>query len=60
MTELFVIRPDHRGYTDCGLWTGEPAVVTMTPQTNLSRDSAKSTAELLNRHNEAGDRRILQ
>jgi hypothetical protein len=60
MTERYVIRPDREGYSVCDLWTGEPAVIAMTPQTGLSQEDAEHTAGLLNRRAEHGDRKILQ
>ena len=60
MMERFVIRPDRSGFSVCDLWTGEPAVIAMTPQTGLSEEDAEHTAALLNRRASGGDREILQ
>jgi hypothetical protein len=60
MAERFVIRPDREGYSVCDLWTGEPAVIAMVPQTGLSQQDAEHTAALLNRRAERGDRSIPQ
>jgi len=58
MAERFVIRPDRAGYSVGDLWTGEPAVIAMLPQTGLSQDDAEHTASLLNGRAERGDRSI--
>ena len=60
MIQRYVIRPDSEGYRVCDLWTGEAAVIAMTPQTGLSELDAEHTAELLNRRAEHGERVILQ
>lgn len=60
MIHRFVIRPDRQGYSVCDLWTGEPAVIALAPQTGLSQEDAEHTAELLNRRAEGGDRAVLQ
>jgi hypothetical protein len=60
MIHRFVIRPDREGYSVCDMWTGEPAVIAMTPQTGMSHADAEHTAELLNRRAEGGDRSVLQ
>jgi hypothetical protein len=35
--DRFVLRPDRRGWTVYELWTGEPAVIALVPQTGLSQ-----------------------
>lgn len=60
MSERYVIRPDRDGYSVCDIWTGEPAVIAMTPQTGLTQEDAEHTAGLLNRRATAGDRSVLQ
>jgi hypothetical protein len=60
MTKRFVTRRDRENYSVCDLWTGEPAVIAMTPQTGLSEEDAEHTAALLNRRAEQGDRAVLQ
>jgi hypothetical protein len=60
VTKRYVIRPDREGYSVCDLWTGGAAVIAMTPQTGLSQQDAKHTADLLNRRAEQGDRAVLQ
>lgn len=60
MNERFVIRPDQGGFSVCDMWTGEAAIIAMTPQTGLSQEDAEHTAELLNRRATAGDRAAIQ
>lgn len=60
MIHRYVIRPDREGYSVCDTWTGEAAVIAMTPQTGLSQEDAEHTAALLNRRAEGGDRSVLQ
>lgn len=52
MTQRYQGRPDREGYGVYDIWTGEPAIIAMTPQTALSREDADHTAELLNRRGE--------
>jgi hypothetical protein len=47
--DRYTTRPDRDGFSVFDLWTGEVAVVAMTPQSRLSREDAEHTAELLNR-----------
>lgn len=58
--ERFVIRPDREGFSVIDIWTGEPAVIAMAPQTGLAQEDAEHTAQLLNRRTLAGDRGVLQ
>ncbi|HEY0438258.1 MAG TPA: hypothetical protein VGC92_16570 [Phenylobacterium sp.] len=60
MTNRFAVRPDRQGFSVFDVWTGEPAVIAMTPQTELSRQDADHTAELLNKRARQGDRAVLQ
>ena len=60
MTPRFVIRPDRESFSVCDSWTGQPAVIAMTPQTGLSREDAEHTAGLLNARADQNDRRVLQ
>ena len=60
MTERFAIRPDTEGFSVFDIWTGEAAVIAMTPQTGLSEEDAQHTAALLNRRARDGDRSALQ
>jgi len=56
----FVVRPDRQAYSIIDIWTGEPAVIAMVPQTGIPQDDAEHTAELLNRRVTADDRKVLQ
>ena len=60
MTQRFAIRADPEGFSVYDLWTGETAVIAMTPQSGISREDAEHTAELLNRRAEGGDRAVRQ
>lgn len=59
-TDRFLIRPDRAGWTVYEVWTGEPAVIALTPQTGLSEADATHTAGLLNRRARGGDRNLRQ
>ncbi|OHB26300.1 MAG: hypothetical protein A2790_20280 [Phenylobacterium sp. RIFCSPHIGHO2_01_FULL_69_31] len=48
MSPRYVIRPDAEGFTIQDIWTGQAAVVAMTPQTGMSLADAEHTASLLN------------
>lgn len=60
MIERFIVRPDREGFAVIDVWTGEPAVIAMTPQTGISEEDAQHTAQLLNRRALAGDRTVRQ
>lgn len=60
MTERYVIRPAADGFGVYDVWTGEVAVIAMTPQDGLSREDAEHLARLLNRRAAGGDRGVLQ
>jgi len=59
-TNRFALRPDRSGFTVYELWTGEPAVIAMVPQTGLSEEDAQHPADLLNRRSRNGDRSMRQ
>ena len=59
-TDRFTLRRDRTGWTVFEVWTGEPAVIAMVPQTGLSEDDAQHTAALLNRRARNGDRSMRQ
>jgi hypothetical protein len=59
-TDRFAIRRDRAGWTVYDIWTGEPAVLAMAPQTGLSEEDAQHTAALLNRRARGGDRSMRQ
>ena len=58
--DRFVLRPDRSGWTVYEIWTGEPAVIALVPQTGLSQEDAQHTADLLNRRTRNGDRSMRQ
>jgi hypothetical protein len=60
MSERYLVRPDGGGFSVYDIWTGEPAVIAMTPQTRLSEEDARHTATLLNTRAEHGERKVLQ
>lgn len=60
MAERYAIRPDPEGFSVYDVWTGETAVIAMTPQSGLSEVDARHTAALLNRRAAGGDRNVLQ
>lgn len=60
MSDRYLVRPDGGGFCVYDVWTGEPAVIAMTPQTRLSKDDAEHTASLLNTRVERGERKVLQ
>jgi hypothetical protein len=59
-TERFTLRRDRTGWTVYEVWTGEPAVIALVPQTGLSQEDAQHTAALLNRRAKGGDRSMRQ
>lgn len=59
MLERFVIREGREGFRVIDIWTGEVAIIAMTPQDELSEADAQHTAELLNRRAANGDRTVL-
>lgn len=60
MTERYDVRPDREGFTVYDVWTGEAAVIAMTPQTGLPREDADETAALLNLRARRGERALFQ
>ena len=58
--DRFTVRPDRAGWTVYDVWTGEPAVIAMVPQTGLSEADAAHTADLLSRHAQGGHRSLRQ
>jgi hypothetical protein len=59
-TERFTLRRDRTGWTVYEVWTGEPAVIALVPQTGRSQEDAQHTAALLNRRAKGGDRSMRQ
>lgn len=60
MSDRYLVRPDRDGFSVCDIWTGEPAVIAMTPQTSLSKKDAEHAAGLLNTRAQRGERKIMQ
>lgn len=58
--ERFVVRPEAGRFKVIDIWTGETAVIVMTPQYGLSEADALHTAQLLNRRARNGDRSVFQ
>jgi hypothetical protein len=58
--DRFAIRRDSEGWSVYELFTGKAAVIALTPQTGLSEDDARHTAELLNKRARQGDRSLRQ
>jgi hypothetical protein len=59
-TDRFAIRRDRTAWSVYEIWTGEPAVIALVPQTGLSQEDAQHTADLLNRRARGGDRSLRQ
>lgn len=60
MTDRYRVRPDPRGFSVQDIWTGEPAVIALVPQTGLSQEDAEHTAALLNTRATRGDLSVMQ
>lgn len=60
MSERYQVRPDREGFCVYDVWTGEAAIIAMTPQSGLSKPDADHTAGLLNQRAERGERKVLQ
>jgi hypothetical protein len=60
MRDRYIVRPDASGFSVVDLWTGERAVIAMTPQGEMSKEDADHTAEMLNTRARRGDRSVLQ
>ena len=60
MTMRFDVRRDREGFSVYDVWTGQVAVIAMTPQSGLSREDADHTADLLNKRARQGDRQLMQ
>lgn len=54
------LRPDSEGWTVFDVWTGEPVVIELTPQTGLDIQDADELAELLTYRADRGIREVLQ
>jgi hypothetical protein len=60
MLRRYAIRRDRQGFSVFDVWTGEVAVIAMTPLNQLSRPDAEEAAKLLNRRAGRGDRTVMQ
>lgn len=58
--DRYTTRTDRNGFSVYDGWTGEVAVIAMTPQSGLSREDAEHTAALLNRRSRQGERKVYQ
>lgn len=58
--DRYTTRPDRDGFSVYDAWTGEVAVIAMTPQSGLSLEDAEHTANLLNRRASNGERKVYQ
>lgn len=58
--DRYVVRPETERFKVVDIWTGETAVIAMTPQDAMSEVDAFHTARLLNRRAKEGDRSVLQ
>jgi hypothetical protein len=56
----YVVRPETERFKVMDIWTGETAVIAMTPQDGMSEADAVHTARLLNGRSKGGDRSLLQ
>ena len=56
--DRFVIRPSAKGFRVVDVWTGETAVIALTPQDEMSQEDARHTADMLNARSARGERRI--
>ena len=54
------LREDSEGWTVFDIWTGEPAVIHLVPQTGLDIQDAAELAELLTWLADRGDRSVRQ
>ena len=58
--DRFVVRPETERFRVVDIWTGETAIIAMTPQDGMSEDDARHTARLINGRDAGGDRSVLQ
>ena len=56
----YVVQPGTKGFRVVDIWTGQPAVIALTPQEGISEAEARQIAALLNRRSAKGDRSIRQ
>lgn len=55
---MICCQPDRAGFSVTDMWTGEIAVIAMTPQTGLPETDAQHTAGLLNHRAENAARTV--
>jgi hypothetical protein len=60
MLARYHIRKDRHGFTVFDIWTDEPLVIALMPQTGLTDGDAKTLADLMNRRALRGDRVLHQ
>jgi len=58
--DRFVVRPETERFKVVDIWTGETAIIAMTPQQHMSEEDALHMASLLNRSVKDGDRSVRQ
>jgi hypothetical protein len=58
--DRYTTRPDRDGFSVYDAWTGEVAVIAMTPQIGLSLEDAAHTADLLNRRTSQSEGTVYQ
>jgi len=57
--DRYVVRPQTERFRVVDIWTGETAVIAMTPQDAMSEQDALHMARLLNRRAAGGDHAVL-
>ena len=60
MPQRYDIREDREGWTVFDIFTGEPVVIRLVPQTGLDIQDADELAELLDHRTFVNDRRLRQ
>jgi len=60
MPQRYDIREDESGWTVFDIFTGEPVVISLVPQTGLDIQDADELVELLDHKAFAGDRTLRQ
>lgn len=56
----FVVRPQTERFRVVDIWTGETAIIALTPQDDMSEEDAIHTARMMNRRAAGGDRSVPQ
>ena len=60
MLERYDLKPDPAGWTVVDVWTGQPVVLALRPQTSLSLQDASELTVLLNDQARRGNRLVFQ